>query len=60
MITYTGNSKTETNSRYDFEGLSTDTKPTIADFPKMQNGSSFFEMDTKKIYFYNADSDQWV
>lgn len=60
MITYTGNSKTEKDYQYDFEGLSTDTKPTIEDFPSMRNGSSFFEMDTKKLYFYDADNEQWV
>ena len=60
MITYTGKSKTETDYQYDFEGLSTDTKPTIADYPNMRNGSSFLEMDTKKIYFYDADNAQWV
>lgn len=60
MITYTGNSKTETGQRFDFEGLSTDTKPTLADYPSMMNGSSFLEMDTKKIYFWDADNEQWV
>ena len=60
MITFTGVSKTETDHQYDFSGLSTDTKPTIADYPNMRNGSSFLEMDTKKIYFYDADNDAWV
>lgn len=60
MITFTGKSKTETDYQFDFEGLSTDTKPTIADYPSMRNGSSFLEMDTKKIYFYDAENAQWV
>jgi hypothetical protein len=60
MITFTGNSKTETTYQYDFDGLSTDTKPTISTIPDMGNGSSFFEMDTKKLYFYNAENDEWV
>lgn len=60
MITYTGMSKTETTYEYDFMGMSTDTKPTIADFPLMRNGSSFMEMDTKKLYYYDAENDAWV
>lgn len=39
----------------EFQGLSTDTKPTYA-----PNGSSFFEMDTFKIYFFDKDSGTWI
>ena len=60
MVTYTGVSKTETTYQYDFEGLSTDDKPTITDYPNMRNGSSFFEMDTKTVKFYDAENDVWV
>lgn len=60
MVTNTGISRTDNDYSYDFMGLSTDAKPTIADFPSMKNGSSFFEMDTKKIYFYDAENAQWV
>lgn len=60
MVTYTGVAMTNSDYQYDFNGLSSDTKPLIADFPKLKNGSSFFEMDTKKIYFYNAENDEWV
>ena len=60
MITYTGKSKTESDYQYDFEGLSTDTKPTLTEYPNMRNGSSFLEMDTKKIKFWDADNEQWV
>lgn len=38
-------------------GLSTDTKPTGTG---VINGSAFIEMDTSKIYFYNATGEQWV
>lgn len=38
-----------------FVGLSTDTKPTSA-----TNGSTFIEMDTGKIYFYNEDGQEWL
>ena len=41
-------------------GLSTDTKPTGSGVP---NGSAFIEMDTSKIYFYDADGvagSEWI
>ena len=60
MVTETSVSNTGRDNIYDFMGLSTDEKPTITDFPSMKNGSSFFEMDTKKIYFYDAENAQWV
>lgn len=37
-------------------GLSTDTKPTGAE---VANGSCFLEMDTAKIFFYDADGETW-
>lgn len=39
-----------------FFGLSTDVKPTGA---AVANGSAFIELDTSKIYFYNADGAEW-
>ena len=60
MITYTGVSKTETKDQYDFMGLSTDEKPTLEEFPDMRNGSSYMEIDTKKLYFWDAENEQWV
>ena len=45
----------------DFRGLSTDTKPTetnnMEDIP---NGSSYLEIDTGDVYFYNADTKMWI
>lgn len=35
-------------------GLSTDTKPT-----GVPNGSIFVEMDTSKLYVFDADGTQW-
>lgn len=37
-------------------GLSTDAKPTYG----IGNGSAFIEMDTGKLYFYNAAGEQWI
>ena len=40
-----------------YYGLSTDTpKPTDG----VGNGSSFIEMDTGKLFFYDADSQDWL
>ena len=39
----------------DIRGLSTDNKPTV----NIPNGSTFIEMDSGKIYFYDADSNEW-
>ena len=41
---------------HEYVGLSTDTKPTT-DVP---NGSTFIEMDQKKLYAYDADGSQWI
>lgn len=42
-------------------GLSTDVKPTgTYEGRKIANGSTFFEMDTQDVKFYNADNDSWV
>lgn len=60
MVTQNSVSKTNNDYTYDFNGLSTDTKPTIADYPDMKNGSTFMEMDTKKLFFYDAENDDWV
>ena len=42
--------------RWDFIGLSTDTKPDSTN-PKVANGSTYYESDTSKLYvWYN---NQW-
>ena len=43
----------------DLRGLSTDTKPTEINGQKIGNGSSFVEMDTGKVYFYDIESETW-
>ena len=42
------------------KGLSTDTKPT-EDWNGLgiDNGSTFLEMDTQKLYFYNEETKTW-
>lgn len=48
-----------------FFGLSTDDKPVnieiVVGNPKpIPNASFFYEMDTKKIYMWDADGTQWL
>jgi len=42
-----------------FNGLSTDTKPTIAGGASVPNGSRFREVDTGDIYHFNLSDDTW-
>lgn len=44
----------------DLRGLSTDEKPTQIGNKAIGNGSSYIEIDTQKIYFYDADSQEWI
>lgn len=58
MITKYAN-KTTTSAEVvnvQYYGLSTDTKPTI----EVPNGSAFIEMDTGKLYFFDAAGASWV
>lgn len=41
--------------RWDFLGLSTDSKPTTGE--KVTDGSTFFECDTSKLFIFYKD--QW-
>ena len=41
--------------RYDFIGLSSQEKPTPATSEKVVDGSTFFEADTSKLYFWTKD-----
>lgn len=43
-------------SRYYYEGLSTDTKPTSASTP---NGAAFVEIDTGSGFLYDKESKTW-
>ncbi len=44
-----------------FKGLSKDTKPTQEwEGCKILNSSSFFEMDTFKVNFYDESTDTWI
>lgn len=43
-----------TKTRWDFIGLSTDSKPT-ASSSRVVDGSTFYEADTSKLYFWTKD-----
>ena len=47
----------QTSTRWDFIGLSTDAKPTPATSNKVCDGSTFYEADTSKLYFWSKT--QW-
>jgi len=48
---------TENYTRWDFIGLSTDSKPTPTTSKKVTDGSTFYEADTSKLFFWTKD--QW-
>lgn len=41
---------------FEYAGLSTDDKPT----DNVATGSSFFEVDTTDVYFYDEGSETWI
>lgn len=46
---------------FEFRGLSSDTKPTETyEGETIGNGSTFFEMDTQEVKFYDAGTNAWV
>lgn len=57
MVTLTKNTQENT---FSFKGLSTDTKPTDT-FQGLEipNGSSFLEIDTQAMVFYDAENKTW-
>lgn len=53
--------KSDVNEPLSFKGLSTDTKPTTNyGSLAIKNGSTFFEMDTQEVYFYDGGTNTWL
>ena len=53
--------KDDTKKELDFRGLSADTKPTVSyQGLKVTNSSTFFEMDTQNVYFYDEENENWL
>ena len=61
MITVSDSTFKGDTSTISLIGLSGDDKPTgTFNDRKIGNGSTFFEMDTLTVKFYDAESDTWV
>ncbi len=61
MITAFRTTGTDEKGQIEFKGLSTDQKPTgTYNDTVIENGSSFFEMDTQTVKFYNETTESWV
>lgn len=61
MITGFRTEGTDIKGKFEFDGLSSDTKPTGSyEGIELMNGSSFFEMDTQDVKFYDEASQTWV
>lgn len=60
MITITKTEKYDNNKiLVELRGLSTDEKPTEMSDKVIQNGSTFIEIDTGKIFMYDLENEQW-
>ena len=46
---------TQNYTRWDFIGLSSEDKPTPATSYKVTDGSTFYEANTSKLYFWTKD-----
>lgn len=61
MVTVESKAKGTDDYMIDFNGLSTDTKPVdVFEGMKIGNGSTFMEMDTKKLKFWDNENNEWV
>lgn len=61
MITAFRTTGTDEKGQFEFKGLSTDTKPTgTYNDTVIENGSSFFIMDTQDVKFYDEATETWV
>lgn len=56
MVTLDRMGGTNVINSAEFKGLSTDTKPTDS----VPNGSTFYEMDTQKVYMFDAENQLWI
>lgn len=61
MITIYKQKDNNNNKKMEVElrGLSTDEKPTIIKGATVDNGSSFIEIDTGKVFLYDLENEEW-
>ena len=57
MVTIARTGGQVAQSSAELYGLSTDNKPISDDIP---NASTFYEMDTKVAFLYDAENKQWL
>lgn len=61
MISYAVRAQLKDTAEFSFKGLSTDSKPTGKyDGMTIGNGSTFFEMNTQTVYFYDGGTSSWL
>ena len=60
MVTLVKRGETTVSPILELVGLSTDTKPTEYNGDKVSNGSTYYEMDTKNVYIYDAENSVWL
>jgi hypothetical protein len=61
MITIYSQKDKDNNTKMEVElrGLSTDEKPTTIKGAVVDNGSTFIEIDTGKLYMYDLEHQTW-
>ena len=57
MVTLTGIGGQEMDKTARFRGKSSDTKPIS---PEIPNTSTYLEIDTGNLYFYDSDTQTWI
>ncbi len=60
MVTLEKDEREAFKATLDFDGLSTDTKPTEYHGKPLANGSTFMEMDTVTLFFWDAANQRWL
>lgn len=61
MVTFEVQHINESRAKFSFYGLSTDEKPTGKYIGvEIANGSTFLEVDTHSIKFYDEEGAQWA
>lgn len=53
-----GSSLVPNSSASEIWGLSTDTKPSLAD--GVTNGSVYYAFDTQEVYIFDETNDTWI
>lgn len=61
MVTYEIQHINNERAKFSFYGLSTDDKPVkVYNGIKIANGSTFLEVDTHTVKFYDEEGAQWA